>query len=139
MIDPVFCKKPPPTAIKEPHVAGHFYPADGHACKAAVDSHLAVAHNNPIQAAKVLIAPHAGLQFSGAVAGSIYAGLKHRTPSIQRVVLLGPAHRVAFKCIASTSTDHGRAALGLVPVDWDSRRKALSVPQVAIRDGACNG
>ena len=139
VIDPVFCNKPPPTAIKEPHVAGHFYPADGHACKAAVDSHLAVAHNNPIQAAKVLIAPHAGLQFSGAVAGSIYAGLKDRTPRIQRVVLLGPAHRVAFKGIASTSADYWRSPLGLVPVDWDSLRKALSLPHVAIRDGAFKG
>ena len=139
MIDPVSLKDAAPGAVKEPHVAGQFYPADRDACAALVAAKLQSARANPIDAAKIMIAPHAGFNFSGAVAGSIYGPLKNRADSITRVVLLGPAHRVAFKGIAITSADQWRSPLGLVPVDWDAVRTALRLPHVAISDDAFAG
>ena len=47
--------------------------------------------------AQGLIAPHAGYIYSGAVAASVYARLAPVAARIKRVVLLGPAHRVAVR------------------------------------------
>ena len=52
---------------------------------------------------RALIVPHAGYQFSGPVAASGYALLRQIRDSIERVVLLGPSHRVPFRGLATTS------------------------------------
>jgi len=86
-------------AVREAVVDGLFYPAAPAALRAQVVDYLAgVGRADDIGGApKLLIAPHAGYEYSGAVAARVYALLgARREPIVRRVVLLGPAHRVAL-------------------------------------------
>lgn len=122
------------TSVRPPEVAGRFYP-DGHnACADLLERCLAGARPTGGVDAKVLVAPHAGWVFSGPIAGTAYASLRGRAAGITRVVLLGPAHRAAFRGIASTSADAWATPLGTLAVDWAGLREALSVAGVAVDD-----
>lgn len=123
-------------SIRAPEVAGLFYP-DGHNALAdTVERCLTAARPDGGVNPKVLIAPHAGYRFSGEIAGTAYAGLRNRADTVRRIVLLGPAHRVAFKGIATTSSDAWATPLGTVEVDWDALRSVLHLPGIAVEDAA---
>lgn len=122
--------------IRAPEVAGMFYPGGQNELADTVEQCLAAARPDGGVKPKVLVAPHAGYRFSGQIAGTAYAGLRARSAEITRIVLLGPAHRVGFKGIATTSTDAWATPLGTVEIDWDALRSILHIPGVAIQDGA---
>ena len=122
-------------SVRQPAVAGTFYSADASELDSSVAAHL----ESPLAwdiAAKALVVPHAGHVYSGAIAGTAYASVRHLAPEIERVVLLGPAHRVAFKGIAVPSADSHATPLGEIPVDWQGVAAALALPQVHINDAA---
>src|SRR3989339_1008061 len=55
--------------IREPAVAGQFYPADKNELSTMLDNFLAAATTTPaISQPRILIVPHAGYVFSGATA-----------------------------------------------------------------------
>src|SRR5437868_268606 len=87
--------------LRKPAVAGSWYPAASSALAAAVDAHLANA-DRPGRGVRgdvvALIAPHAGLMYSGPVAAHAYRLLRERTFDV--AVLVGPSHFVAFDGIA---------------------------------------
>ena len=60
----------------------------------------AAASAAPAAVPKAIIAPHAGYVYSGPVAASAYALLAPARERIERVVLLGPTHRVAVRGLA---------------------------------------
>ena len=64
-----------------------------------------------------VVAPHAGMRFSGAVAGAAYAALGRA--AVKRVFILGPSHQEAFVGIALPATDISAFAtpLGALRVD----------------------
>jgi AmmeMemoRadiSam system protein B len=117
-------------------VAGTFYPAEADKLQSEVDTFLAVEVPSDEPLPKALIVPHAGYVYSGATAGAAYARLKRMRGAIERVVLLGPAHRVWVDGIAISSADVFVTPLGVVPVDDAFRRRALAFPQVRIGDRA---
>jgi AmmeMemoRadiSam system protein B len=80
---------------------------------------------------KALIVPHAGYIYSGPVAASAYRLLRPIARDIRRVLLLGPAHRLAFSGIACSSAKAFRTPLGDVPQEksWLDRIKTLSFVQ----------
>ena len=122
-------------SVRQPAVAGTFYSAEVSELENSVAAHL----DSPLAwdiAAKALVVPHAGHVYSGAIAGTAYASVRHLASQITRVVLLGPAHRVAFKGIAMSSADAHATPLGNIPVDWPGVAKALALPQVHINDAA---
>ena len=123
-------------AIRPPEVAGRFYPDGQNACADLLERCLSAARASGGVDAKVVVAPHAGWGFSGAIAGTAYAALRPRAAGISRVVLLGPAHRVAFRGIATTSADAWATPLGDVAVDWTALTAVLSTPGVAVMDAA---
>ena len=125
-------------SVRQPAVAGTFYPADADELEKSVAANL----NSPLAwdiDAKALVVPHAGHVYSGAIAGSAYASVRHLADRITRVVLLGPAHRVAFKGIAVPSADAHATPLGDIPVDWQGVAEALALPQVQLSDAAFEG
>ena len=125
-------------SVRQPAVAGTFYSANA----AELEKSLAVHLDSPLAwdiEAKALVVPHAGHIYSGPIAGAAYASVRHLANRIQRVVLLGPAHRVTFKGIAVPSVDAHATPLGNIPVDWRSVAQALSLPQVHISDAVFEG
>jgi AmmeMemoRadiSam system protein B len=124
--------------LREPAVAGTFYPADPAALEAAVRGYLAQARaSDPGQAPpKAVIAPHAGYVYSGPVAASAYTEVARLRSRVERVVLLGPCHRVFVRGLAASAADAFRTPLGEVPVDGEARDRVLRLPQVEILDAA---
>src|SRR5215472_3624952 len=101
-------------STRRPAVAGLFYPADPDELAATVDRLLARATRGDDRAPKAIVVPHAGYIYSGAVAASAYARVP---PTITRVVLLGPAHRVTLEGVARPSADAFRTPLGEIPLE----------------------
>ena len=86
--------------------------------------------------AKAIIAPHAGYQYSGPTAAFAYRLLESRRSRIERVVLLGPAHRVYLQGMALPSVEAFTTPLGEVPVDADGVARALEMPGTQVSDEA---
>lgn len=103
--------------IRKPAVAGGFYPADPAALKQAVEGFLQTASAKDLPLPKVIVAPHAGYQYSGTVAGEAYAPLQKNAEQIRRVVLLGPSHKVAFDGLAFPLWQQFETPLGRMPVN----------------------
>lgn len=122
--------------IRRPAVAGRFYPEGARALAAAVQGFLRDAGSPDEEAPKALIAPHAGYVYSGPVAGSAYAHLSAVRGRIERVVLLGPAHRVAVRGLAAPDADAFATPLGEVRLDAEAIQRALALPQVTVLDAA---
>src|SRR6185295_10426490 len=86
-------------------------------------------------APKLLIAPHAGYEYSGAVAARVYALLgARREPIVRRVVLLGPAHRVALGGLAAPNAEAFETPLGKVALDLAALAGLDDLPQVVRSD-----
>lgn len=113
-----------------------FYPASAADLAAVVDRDLATAATGATgdAAPKAIVVPHAGYVYSGPVAATAYARIAARRDGIDRVVLLGPAHRVPLAGMAVPTVDLFRTPLGDVPIDEEARRTALGVPGVIADD-----
>lgn len=122
--------------IREPAVAGTFYPADARRLESVVSGLLQQATPAAGPAPKALVAPHAGYVYSGPVAASAYARLLPVRGVVRRVVLLGPAHRVALRGLAVPAVDALRTPLGDVPVDAEGVARIADLPQVGRSDVA---
>lgn len=117
-----------------------FYPADVQQLRRTVEALLsAAASATPVAmgpAPKVLIVPHAGYIYSGAVAASAYQLLAPLKETIRRVVLLGPAHRVFLRGMAIPSVDQFRTPLGTIALDRSALEQLATVPGVVLSDEA---
>ena len=123
------------TRVRNPAVAGAFYPREPAQLRAMVTALLGgAAASGPVP--KAVIAPHAGYVYSGPIAASAYARIARGRDLIRRVVLLGPAHRVGFHGLAASSADSFATPLGAVPVDKEALAKVLKLPHVHARDDA---
>lgn len=121
--------------IRQPAVAGMFYPADPRELETMVKDLLAGAR--PAGGApKAIIAPHAGYPYSGPVAAEAYAGLCARRDQIRRVVLLGPAHRVFVRGLALPDAERFATPLGLIDIDREAVEQIRHLPQVGVMDAA---
>ena len=101
--------------IREPAVAGMFYPADPDDLRTQIEGFLTEAKPQEGPSPKAIIVPHAGTIYSGPIAASAYAQIL--PVGIERVVLLGPAHRVALRGLAASSAGLWRTPLGDVPIE----------------------
>lgn len=123
------------TNIREPAVAGMFYPADSIELNQMVNSlldHAEVAYRSP----KAMIVPHAGYIYSGPVAASGYALLENTKRSIRQVVLLGPSHRVSFLGLAVSSADQFATPLGTIAINRTAVEKITTLSFVQEMDQA---
>jgi len=120
---------------REPAVAGMFYPDDPVLLQRQLDD-LLDRDITPGPAPKALIVPHAGYIYSGSIAASAYLQLLPIRTQIQRVVLLGPSHRVGFEGLAASSAQYFSTPLGLVRLDQSAMDDVLLLPQVRVNDAA---
>jgi AmmeMemoRadiSam system protein B len=121
--------------IREPAVIGSFYPGTADRLRKELKRHFEAAVAVSAKP-KALIAPHAGYEYSGPIAASAYATLLPHRATIERVVLLGPAHRVPFFGLAASSAEAFQTPLGPVPLDEAARALVLPMPQVRVFDRA---
>lgn len=98
--------------IREPAVAGRFYPGDAGELARQVDNFVAQAAREKTPA-RGCVVPHAGYMYSGHVAGAVYGSLT--LP--RRVILLGPRHYPQGEPLAILSEGAWRTPLGDAALD----------------------
>jgi AmmeMemoRadiSam system protein B/AmmeMemoRadiSam system protein A len=105
--------------IRPAAVAGAFYP--GNASQLAAEVNELLDSVGSLEAKlgfpKVLIVPHAGYIYSGAVAAHAYDELAAARGTVKRVVLFGPAHYVAGRGLALPECEAFETPLGRIPLD----------------------
>jgi len=107
--------------VRPAAVAGTFYPADPKELAKMVDAFVAKATPPPVPNLLAIVAPHAGYQYSGHVAGWSYALIKGR--HYQRVVVIAPSHYEAFPFASVFDGAAYDTPLGRVPIDQAFARK----------------
>jgi AmmeMemoRadiSam system protein B len=123
------------TTVRYPAVAGLFYPDDAVELEEMLRQFLAAAKPQG-SVPKAIIVPHAGYVYSGPVAASAYRLLIPAKDKIKRVVLVGPAHRVAFRGLALPSVDAFVTPLGRVVIDREAIAQIADLPSVLQFDAA---
>ena len=112
----------PAEKVRQPSVAGSFYPGDAKQLTRVVDEYLAKVAVTPIEGLLVAIAvPHAGYEYSGQVAAHSFASLKGR--KFERVVVISPCHIEAFDFNSIYDGDAYATPLGAIPIDQEFARK----------------
>ncbi|HEY6953378.1 MAG TPA: AmmeMemoRadiSam system protein B [Bacteroidota bacterium] len=111
------------SSIREPAVAGAFYPASARTLQRDVDELLdKAAPAKPAGRVFGVVSPHAGYVYSGFTAAHAYRALKGMT--FDAVIVVGPSHQEYFRGISVYSGRGYRTPLGTVPVN-DSLRSAI--------------
>ncbi len=111
--------------VRPAAVAGSFYPADPKELAKMVDDFLAHATPPVIDGTvQALVSPHAGYEFSGAVAAQGYALIKGK--HYDRVVVIAPSHVDGFSFVSVYNGDAYQTPLGTVPVDKAFCKKIVS-------------
>lgn len=103
--------------VRPAAVAGSWYPSSPEALARDVEAHLAAVRGSPAGEPLAIIAPHAGLAYSGPIAAYAYSLLRGR--DIHVAVLVGPSHFVAFEGVAIYDRGAFATPFGPVPVDED--------------------
>ena len=101
-----------------PAVAGSWYPRDPGTLRDVVDTLLTGASAVGGGPAHGIVAPHAGLIYSGAVAAEAFAGWRGTCPD--RVILGGPSHHFGFSGLVVPRAGAIRTPLGEVPIDFEA-------------------
>jgi AmmeMemoRadiSam system protein B len=107
----------PAPPIRPPAVAGTWYPGSRGALEREVDSLLGAAEVAAVPAGALVgvIAPHAGMMFSGGVAAHAYKVASGAAVDV--IALVGPSHFVGFEGIAIFERGAFETPLGLAQVD----------------------
>jgi AmmeMemoRadiSam system protein B len=109
--------------IRRAAVAGTWYPGTPAPLAFTVDAHLAAADRDAKRVdgeLTALIAPHAGLQYSGPVAAHAYRLLRDRAFDV--AVLVGPSHFVGFDGVALYPSGGFDTPFGVASIDVECAR-----------------
>ena len=120
--------------IRPAAVAGTWYPGTADSLRAAVDGHLAAAEAPPAGDAVALIAPHAGLRYSGPVAACAYRAVAGCRCDV--VVIVGPSHHYGFEGAAVWPAGAFETPLGRVSVEAGVADRLLASPVVGVHPAA---
>jgi hypothetical protein len=114
--------------IREPALAGSWYPGDPEVLSRDVKRYLENAKKEKVEGQIVaLISPHAGYMYSGQVAAYAYKLVEGM--AFDSVVVVGPSHRFVFKGASLWDRGGFRTPLGVVPVDVELSRKLMKKQQ----------
>jgi AmmeMemoRadiSam system protein B len=120
-------------SIRPAAVAGSWYPATHGALLRDVDGYLAAVPAGAVPRGRLdaVIAPHAGLMFSGPVGAFAYKAAAACGP-FETVILVGPSHFVAFDGVAVYPSGAFESPLGPAAID-DGLARELVAASPAIR------
>lgn len=120
-----------PGAVREPAVAGLFYPKDPAELSHTIDVLLASAKPETVTGQlKALICPHAGYRYSGPVAASAYKLLAAHPAST--VILLAPSHYAWFSQGSVCRENFFRTPLGDAVVANDLAARLAQHPPFSL-------
>jgi len=126
--------------VREPAVAGSFYPGSAKGLASSVDGMLAdvrrasdqwPTRRHPLRG---IVVPHAGYPYSGPIAATAYALLAAHGQRLRRIVIVGPSHFQPLQGWAVPTHRAWRTPLGEVVLDDSTRRIALDKGAVADDD-----
>ncbi|HZT75429.1 MAG TPA: AmmeMemoRadiSam system protein B [Vicinamibacterales bacterium] len=123
-------------ATRPAAVAGTWYPGGARALASAVEQYLSGAHDLAGELV-ALIAPHAGLMYSGPVAAHAYALLRDRR--FDTVVIVGPSHFVGFSGVAVYPRGGFETPFGVAAIDEDVAQALLRVAPIVREHPAAHG
>jgi len=112
-------------------VAGTWYPGTATALATAVDGHLSSADADDVHVRGdlvALIAPHAGLKYSGPVAAHAYRLLRDRVFDV--AVLVGPSHFAGFDGVALYPSGEFETPFGVMSIDAECARTIAAASPV---------
>lgn len=110
-------------------VAGSWYPGSAGALTREVDALLDAAGPGPRGRVQAIIAPHAGMMFSGPVGAYAYKAAA-ASGGYEVIVLVGPSHFVAFEGVALYPDGAFESPLGAAPVDPQGAAAIAAAPIV---------
>jgi AmmeMemoRadiSam system protein B len=116
--------------VREPAVAGRFYPGSADRLAAEVDGFLRPAGTRAHTLG--LVAPHAGYMYSGAIAGELY----RRVELPERVIVLGPNHTGLGAPASLWPGGRWRTPLGELAIDAAMTESLATAPGVELDDQA---
>jgi MEMO1 family protein len=119
--------------VRPEAVAGSWYPGHPALLAQEVDHYLAAVSDEPL-AERVfgLVAPHAGLMYSGPVAAWAYRAVQGGDYDV--VVLVGPSHRLGFDGVALYPRGAFHTPLGSMPIAADVAEAIRAVTAVVHDD-----
>ncbi len=102
--------------VREPAVAGRFYPDSGVELSEKINNYLNKASIAGLPGKPVaIISPHAGYQYSGAVAAYGYKAIKGH--EYKRVIVLAPSHYSRYRGASILDVEAYKTPLGLVKLN----------------------
>ena len=113
--------------IRPAAVAGTWYPGTAGALKRDVEAYLDAVTETPRGRVTAVIAPHAGLMFSGPVGAHAYKAVANGQYDV--AVLVGPSHFVAFDGVALYPQGAFESPLGAAAID-DAGAKAIAAAPI---------
>jgi predicted class III extradiol MEMO1 family dioxygenase len=118
-------------------VAGSWYPNDPATLAGAVDRYVSAADVDPIPShLRALVAPHAGLMYSGPVAAFAYKAA--RDTNYATVVMVGPSHFVPFRGVSIWPRGSWDTPFGPVEVD-EALASAIAESPAVVEQRAAHG
>lgn len=123
-------------ATRPAAVAGTWYPATAGALARDVDAYVSAAEPTPRGRVQAVIAPHAGLMFSGPVGAYAYRTARDGGP-YDAAILVGPSHFMAFDGLALYPDGAFASPFGPLPIDAElAARVREASPLVQARPSA---
>ncbi|MBP1633765.1 MAG: putative cytosolic protein [Acidobacteria bacterium] len=129
----------PEGPLRRAAVAGTWYPGSRAALASEVDAYLdAASPDLPRDSVRGLVAPHAGLMYSGPIAAWGYRSVQGE--AVDLAVLVGPSHRLAFEGVALYARGAWDTPLGPAPIAKDAADAILAAtPVVHVSEAAHHG
>ena len=115
-------------SVRPAAVAGTWYPGIAGALEQELDVYLAAADVRPAAGVRAIIAPHAGLMFSGPVGAYAYKAASRGPYDV--AFLVGPSHFTAFDGVSLWPSGAFDSPLGPALIDEEAAAQMLQSPIV---------
>lgn len=119
--------------IKEPSVAGAFYPADTVDLIKQIEFIKKSSRNFYKNTTRAIIVPHAGWVFSGKLA---YEAINLLDKKLKNLFIFAPAHRIGFDGLALSSFQHWKTPLGEIEVNQEINKELSEKFNAEFNDAA---
>ena len=117
--------------VRRPAVAGYFYPKKADELRSMIKGLVDLRAKK--EKARAVVSPHAGIIYSGPVAGAVYSSVI--LP--ERFVILGPSHRGQRSVFGIMNKGSWQTPLGEVPLDSELAESMLRLsPLIKVEERA---